>query len=92
MEHSTADTPTRVSPTAATGAVTRLRAALSSLGIPDVQLRQIIPTADLGDGQLVRLGTWDLDTAHRIAEALEAGARPPLIGRPDAPPTKPARS
>jgi hypothetical protein len=71
-------------------AVRGLRAALAAVGVAPEVLRMIVPTSDLGGHVLVRAGTWDLDSVAALTAAL--AARPPLIGRPDAPPILPARS
>lgn len=70
MEHDTGDEPTRVKPRDARDIAVQLRAGLAALGIPDCDLRLIIPCYDITDGQHVRLGTWDPASAAILAEHL----------------------
>lgn len=50
----------------------RLREELAALGIPDEDVRQILPAADTTGRGMVRLGTVSVDSADRLAAALYA--------------------
>lgn len=48
----------------------RLREELEALGIPESELRNVVPTADINGREQVRLGTASVDSADRLAAAL----------------------
>lgn len=51
-------------------AVSRLRECLAELGLPDDQVRQILPITDINRRAYVRLGTVTVDTAEKLIAAL----------------------
>jgi hypothetical protein len=55
-------------------AVRRLRERLTELGLPDDQIRQIVPISDWGGRTHVRLGTVTVDTAEKLLDALDVAA------------------
>lgn len=65
-----------------------LREQLAALGIPDEELRQMIPCGDLGGGEKVRLGVLSVKSADLLLAAL-SGRGPAFIGRPDGAPALP---
>jgi hypothetical protein len=91
MEQATEVTPTRATPAAPGDHLPALvrdaRAALTAHGIPPMVVQQILPTSDLDDRPLVRMGTWDPDSLAALTAALTA--RRPLIGHRDTPPHLP---
>jgi hypothetical protein len=66
------DTPPAISGnrTRAQTTVTRMREQLRVLGIPEVEIRNIIPTSDLGDHGYVRMGTMSLESVELIITRL----------------------
>lgn len=50
--------------------VALLREELGALGIPEQELRNILPTADITGRELVRLGTIGVDSADRLLAKL----------------------
>jgi len=55
-------------------AVRRLRERMTELGLPDDQVRQVVPISDWGGRTHVRLGTVTVDTAEKLLAALDARA------------------
>jgi hypothetical protein len=53
-------------------AVRLLRQRLAELGLPDDQIRQILPVSDIGRRAYVRMGTLTVDSAETILTALGA--------------------
>ena len=72
MEHDTEHTATRVSTKTAREAAARLRAALETLDIHTTTIRQIIPATDINGGAHIRMGTWDPEDVHALADSIEA--------------------
>lgn len=90
MSQDTGHTPVRVSLREARDSIVRLRAALEHLDIPHAQIRDIIPASDLSGSHYVRMGTWNPDSVHALADALEGlTPTPPPLRRPGRPPLPP---
>lgn len=51
-------------------AVRKLRERLAELGLPDDQVRQILPVTDMQRRPYVRLGTWTVDSTEKLLDAL----------------------
>ncbi len=68
--------------------VTQLRRRLADIGLPDDQVRQVIPITDMQRRPHVRLGTFTVASAELLLAAL---TRPPaaFVGRVDAAPARP---
>lgn len=72
-------------------AVRLLRTRLAELGLPDDQIRQILPVTDTGRRAYVRLGTVTVESAELLLAAL--GADAPVTSRGNRPgPTEGHRS
>lgn len=52
--------------------VMKLRAEFDAIGIPIEVVQRIIPRGDIGGGEHVILGTWDVDSADLLVAALAA--------------------
>lgn len=57
--------------------VRRLRKRLTELGLPEDQVRQILPVSDIERRTYVRLGTLTVDSAEKLLAALGAHAKDP---------------
>lgn len=68
--------------------VTQLRQRFADMGLPDDQVRQVIPITDMQRRPYVRLGTFTVASAELLLAAL---TRPPatFVGRVDAAPAHP---
>ncbi|MEV6008622.1 hypothetical protein AB0M29_17625 [Streptomyces sp. NPDC051976] len=51
-------------------AVRQLRERLAELGLPKDQVRQILPVTDMQRRPYVRLGTWTVDNAEKLLDAI----------------------